>query len=156
MGANLDNIFLNACKNGQKGVVETFVKKGGINYNKRDENGNTPLYYAAQKGARDIVKLLIENGADATIANNQSITPLHAVSKTGNKEIITILTENGADVNATDKEGKTPLIYAVSAGKSEISRQLLTLARTKQLRITTITTLWIMPRPAVFATLSRF
>ena len=32
----MDNsmIFLNACKNGQKGVVEAFVKKGGLDFNK--------------------------------------------------------------------------------------------------------------------------
>lgn len=29
----MDHIFLNACKNGQKGIVEAFVKKGGIDYN---------------------------------------------------------------------------------------------------------------------------
>lgn len=134
MGSNIDNIFLNACKNGQKGVVEAFVKKGGIHYDKRDANGNTPLFYASQKGARDIVKVLIENGADVSLANNQSMTPLHAASKTGNKEIITILTKAGADINTTDKEGKTPLIYAVSAGKSEVTRQLLTLGADKTVK----------------------
>ena len=49
----MDNVFLNACKNGQKGIVEAFVKKGGIDFNKRDPLGNTPLFYAAVKGARD-------------------------------------------------------------------------------------------------------
>ena len=46
--------FLNACRNGQKGIVQIFLKKGGIDVNKRDAEGNTPLYYACQKGYRDI------------------------------------------------------------------------------------------------------
>ena len=72
----MDNIFLNACKNGQKGVVAAFLKKGGIDVNKRDAAGNTALLYAAMKGAKDIVRLLIDNGADVSLANNASITPI--------------------------------------------------------------------------------
>ena len=42
--------FLNACRNGQKSIVQIFLKKGGIDVNKRDAEGNTPLYYACLKG----------------------------------------------------------------------------------------------------------
>ena len=41
--------FLNACRNGQKSIVQIFLKKGGIDVNKRDAEGNTPLYYACLK-----------------------------------------------------------------------------------------------------------
>ena len=57
----MDTMFLNACKNAQKGIVQAFLKKGGINVDKRDALGNTPLYYVCSKGAKDIVKLLIED-----------------------------------------------------------------------------------------------
>ena len=36
--------FLNACRNGQKSIVQIFLQKGGINVNKRDAEGNTPLH----------------------------------------------------------------------------------------------------------------
>ena len=65
--AGMDLIFLNACKNGQKGVVQAFIKKGGIDFNKRDAQGCTPLFYACIKGARDIVKLLLDGGAAFTV-----------------------------------------------------------------------------------------
>ena len=71
----LDDLFLKACENGQKSVVITFLKKGGINVDKRDANGFTPLHHACKKGARDIVKLLIENSADVNMMSNTSITP---------------------------------------------------------------------------------
>jgi len=54
--------FLNACRNGQKSIVQIFLKKGGIDVNKRDAEGNTPLYYACLKGLRDIVGLLLDSG----------------------------------------------------------------------------------------------
>ena len=56
--------FLNACRNGQKSIVQIFLKKGSIDVNKRDAEGNTPLYYACLKGLRDIVGLLLDSDAD--------------------------------------------------------------------------------------------
>lgn len=74
-----------------------------------DKEGNTALYYACQKGYRDIVIMLLDNGADTSCVNNRSESPLHAASKSGNKEIIKKLIEKGADINTTDNEGRTPL-----------------------------------------------
>lgn len=91
MPVNLDNMLLTACKNGQKGVVQAFLKKGGIQLDKRDAQGATPLYYASAKGSRDIVKLLLDAGADASIADNQSRTALHMACQAGNRDIIRLL-----------------------------------------------------------------
>ena len=63
--------FLNACRNGQKSIVQIFLKRGGIDVNKRDAEGNTPLHYACQKGFRDIAVLLLDNGATPTVVNNR-------------------------------------------------------------------------------------
>ena len=106
--------FLNACRNGQKSIVQIFLKKGGIDINKRDQEGNTALYYACQKGYRDIVALLLDNDADASCINNRSESPLHAAARSGNKEILGKLLQKGADINVTDNEGRTPLICPVS------------------------------------------
>ena len=108
--------FLNACRNGQKGIVQIFLKKGGIDVNKRDAEGNTPLYYACLKGYRDIVSLLLDSEADVSLANNMSETPLHAASRSGNKEIIGKLVQYGADLDVTDNEGRTPLIVFLTTG----------------------------------------
>ena len=64
-------MLINACKNAQKGVVQAFLKKGGVNLDKRDALGNTALLYACNKSAKDIVKLLIDGGADVNLMNNQ-------------------------------------------------------------------------------------
>ena len=133
MPTNMDNMLLTACKNGQKGVVQAFLKKGGIQLDKRDALGGTPLYYASAKGSRDIVKLLLEAGADASIADNQSRTALHMASQAGNKDIIRLLCDNGVDVNGSDQQGKTPLIYAVENGRGEACRLLLELGADKTL-----------------------
>ena len=124
--------FLNACRNGQKGIVQIFLKKGGIDVNKRDAEGNTPLYYACLKGFRDIVNLLLDNDADVFVSNNLSETPLHAASRSGNKEIIGKLVQYGAELDATDNEldatdneGRTPLIRLLENRRTDTAMFLI-------------------------------
>lgn len=117
--------FLNACRNGQKGIVQIFLKKGGIDVDKRDVEGNTPLYHACLKGFRDIVNLLLDSDADVSIANNCSETPLHAVARNGNKEIIGKLIQYGADLDATDNEGRTPLIRLLDNKRTDAALFLI-------------------------------
>ena len=81
----MEKLLLTACQNGQKGVVITFLKKDGININAVDEIGMSPVHYASRKGYRDIVKLLIEKGADVNLISNESITPLHLAVTSGNQ-----------------------------------------------------------------------
>ncbi|WP_297197062.1 ankyrin repeat domain-containing protein [uncultured Flavonifractor sp.] len=109
MPVNLDNMLLTACKNGQKGIVQAFLKKGGLQLDKRDGQGATPLHYASAKGSRDIVKLLLDAGADASIADNQSRTALHLACQVGNKDIIRLLSFGGIS-----PDGKT--VEALSKG----------------------------------------
>lgn len=121
----LDNMFLQACKNNQKSVVQTFLKRGGVDVNKRDESGNTPLIYACLKNARDLVKILLENGADATLANQRNRMPLHFAAETGNSEIIALLIGAGADVNCTDSDGITPLMLMAQNGRTDAALKFI-------------------------------
>jgi len=60
-----------AAKNGHIRMVKQLVKKGA-NVNAIDSYGETPLHEASSV---DVVKFLIENGADNTIKNNMDQTP---------------------------------------------------------------------------------
>lgn len=103
----MDDLFMKACKNNQKGVIQTFLKKGGINVDKRDENGCTPLHYACQKGSRDIVRLLLENGADVTMETNLMLAQTLPYGEA--VDVTMELLDKGVDVNNTDNAGNTLL-----------------------------------------------
>ena len=67
--------------------------------------------YAIGIGNEDIVKLLIENGANINIQNTLGTTPLILGVKKCNKAIVKLLIEKGAKVDKLDNNGNTALDY---------------------------------------------
>ncbi|GAA6077549.1 unconventional myosin-XVI-like, partial [Tachysurus ichikawai] len=55
----------------------------GANVNQRNEDGVTLLHIACASGYREVVDLLLENGADVQATDNSYWTPLHLAAKYG-------------------------------------------------------------------------
>jgi ankyrin repeat protein len=60
----------------------------------------------------EIVRLLIEQGADVKARDESQSTPLHLASSSGILGSVRLLLEHGADVAARDGCGRTPLHLA--------------------------------------------
>ena len=64
----------------------------------KNENKFTCLHLAVQINSADIIKALIEKGADVNAITDRGVTPLHlAIVKKQPEDIIKVLIENGAD-----------------------------------------------------------
>jgi ankyrin repeat protein len=61
---------------------------------------NHALIYASMMGRLDVVKYLVENGADVTDINNSAVK---YAARDGHLDVVKYLVEHGADV--TDKNG---------------------------------------------------
>jgi ankyrin repeat protein len=83
----------------------------GVDVNAKDDDGGTPMYWAAVNGRKEIVELLIAKGADVN-AKSKRGTPLHFAAKGGHREVAKLLIAKGADVNAKTGDGVTPLDWA--------------------------------------------
>jgi ankyrin repeat protein len=90
-----------------------------------NNEGWTPLNSASSRRYIDIVKLLLEKGADMTVVTNEGWTPLKLASYHGHIDIVKLLLEKGADVEVKDDRGRTPLSIAASNGKEAVVKLLL-------------------------------
>ena len=80
----------------------------------------TLLHTAAAYDHKEIVELLIEEGANLNTKDEDGVTPLHdAVGSLSQKEIIELLITNGADINAKTKRGSTPLDWAEEVNEND-------------------------------------
>ena len=73
--------------------------------------GASALQLAILKGNRDVVRLLVDNGADIEIKAQDDFggTPLHWAAFWASRDMTEVLVNAGADVNSTDNFGSTPL-----------------------------------------------
>ena len=73
----------------------------------------------------DIVRRLLEQGADPNICSNDHSTPLHHASSDGSLEAARLLLSYGAKVDEKDGRGRTPFQLAASEEHDEITKLLL-------------------------------
>jgi ankyrin repeat protein len=74
---------------GDTARIENFLKKAPFSFylNARDSKGMTPLMHAAQGGHMDVVKLLLEKGADDKARNRRGETALQLAISEGHTDI---------------------------------------------------------------------
>jgi ankyrin repeat protein len=51
-------------------------------------------------GHAEVARLLLDSGADATLANDNMFTPLHCAAQSGHLDLVKLLLERRADPNA--------------------------------------------------------
>lgn len=96
----------------------------GLPANLRNEKGDSLLMIAAYNGHPEVVKLLLEYGADPEMANDRGQTPLAAAAFKGDIEVIGILLDNGADIDKQDASGHTALMAARIMNAADTPAQL--------------------------------
>jgi ankyrin repeat protein len=78
----------------------------------------------------EVVKVLINSGADIESKDNDGRTPLAWASLAGNLAIVELLLGAGVDTQAKGNDGRTPLSRAAFLGKLEVVK-VLTVAGAK-------------------------
>ncbi|KAL9629970.1 MAG: hypothetical protein Q9204_004975 [Flavoplaca sp. TL-2023a] len=84
----------------------------GMDVNARDENGRTPLHYAASACNSAVIERLIENGADVAATDNLVVTTLHYAVLS--PECIQVAQKYGCRVDKTHAILGNPLQFARS------------------------------------------
>ena len=108
--------------------AENIVKlltKSGIDVNHARDDGKTPLHVASEYGHTDIVKFLLENGAEKSMSMTErsGCTPLTLAAMTGQTPVMSELIKHGANINV--RSGFPPLHAAALLGHTKIIHLLL-------------------------------
>ena len=107
-----------------KATIDLLLAKGA-NMNAKDENGNTPLHKAIEKGDKEIIELLIDKGAYVNVKNNEGDIPLHFAIRKKNVKLIEMLVAKGANICAENNDGESPLAQAIISNDQEALDELL-------------------------------
>lgn len=109
---------------GGDAVKSRMLINHGADINVRTQQGRTALMAAAKRnGNPDLVRLLLEKGADVKTPGDTTLIP---AAQSGDVEIMRLLIESGADVNCfSSRLGDTPLMYAAGSDNVEAVRLLL-------------------------------
>lgn len=135
VGTNGLGVTINlAARQGWTEIVREHIERDPLAVHQRGWIGDTPLHWPCHNGFGDIVKLLIDNGADieADEINWLGGKPLHWASEHA-PNTTKILLEHGANVNSRNEKedspcyGRTPLIHNATQREdcSEITEMLL-------------------------------
>jgi uncharacterized protein len=98
----------------------------GADVNAKAKSGNTPLLIASiGHGKYEAVKLLLDQGADASALNNRKENALIRAALFGDTVTVSLLLSKGFDINALSLDSTNALINAVLNANKPVIFQLL-------------------------------
>lgn len=107
---------IDAVYNDDVATIEAYIQSGG-DVDVIDDEGYALLHIACwNSGTSEIVKMLIDAGADINACASLEQAPLHLASMQSDPELVRVLLDAGADLNLTTSEGASPLMLAASFG----------------------------------------
>jgi len=109
----IKNMFLEECDkdNPNLELIRTILENGIVDVNDTDSIGWTALHCASGHFSLELVKLLIDSGADVNARTIEGDVPLLVAISNHSKRISKFLIEAGADVNIKNNYGNSPSDY---------------------------------------------
>nr|XP_055075624.1 histone-lysine N-methyltransferase EHMT2 isoform X2 [Misgurnus anguillicaudatus] len=105
-----------AAKMGTFEVVNLLLSTGQVDINAQDSGGWTPVIWAAEHRHIDIIRALLNRGADVTLRDKEMNVCLHWASFAGSAEIAELVLNAGCPLSYVNMHGDTPLHIAAREG----------------------------------------
>jgi uncharacterized membrane protein YfcA len=114
-----------AIEQGKELAAEGLLARGRAQLEARDEDGETPLHRAVEKGMKGLVQALLRAGASLRARSGHGETALHYAALHEDPSFADILLRAGADPLARNDEGESPLFWAALAGNLPTAQRLV-------------------------------
>ncbi|XP_046554158.1 putative ankyrin repeat protein RF_0381 [Haliotis rubra] len=115
-----------ACKQGDLQRVRDILDQSLEDKDKQGKDGMTPVLWAARRGHREILDLLVKYGADLKLVDIVSNNILHWACRGGNVSMVKhIISMNAVNINTRGRDGRTPLMYVARNGENKIFQLLV-------------------------------
>lgn len=112
---------------GHPSIVEFLLKNGAeVKLAARNTQKVTALHAGASRGGAEIVKMLLDAGADPNVKQERGFVPLHSAAANGNAAVVELLLKYGARADAKADDGKTPTDMAMAQGHKDLAEMLRT------------------------------
>lgn len=116
-GQNVLHIL--AGKPNQTEIIKYFITKG-LDPNKADKEGTTPLMVAASARETSVLEFLLPTAKNINLQNLKGESALTNAVRYGSPEAVSLLLAKGADVNVKDKDGNNLGVYLVQSYRPQI------------------------------------
>ena len=122
-----------AARNGNEDAVHVLLNvfcvntelTGTVKFENETVAGVTALWSAAAAGHLDIVRLLVQYGANVNHQTVSGSSPIRAACFVGDLDIVKYLVDNGADFSVTNNWNNTCLMIACYKGHQDVVQYLL-------------------------------
>lgn len=113
---------------GWRQAISMLAQKAPKQLNIADFKGQTPLMLMAEAGDTDLVRIMLQAGADPDMQDWQGMTALHAATKSGVDGCVDVLLDHPCQLDKVTVDGRTPLHTASWVANLHALRRLLQLA----------------------------
>uniref|UniRef100_A0A7N9APA7 Euchromatic histone-lysine N-methyltransferase 2 n=1 Tax=Mastacembelus armatus TaxID=205130 RepID=A0A7N9APA7_9TELE len=111
-----------AAKLGSLEIVNMLLETGQVDVNAQDNGGWTPIIWAAEHKHVDVIKALLNRGADVTITDKELNVCLHWAAYAGSVDIAELVLNAGCSLSSVNMHGDTPLHIASPFGLFDIAQ----------------------------------
>ncbi|XP_024154019.1 histone-lysine N-methyltransferase EHMT2 isoform X2 [Oryzias melastigma] len=105
-----------AAKMGNLEIVNMLLETGQVDVNAQDNGGWTPIIWAAEHKHVEVIKALLNRGADVSITDKELNVCLHWAAYAGSVDIAEMVLNSGCSLSSVNIHGDTPLHIAAREG----------------------------------------
>ncbi|CAL8254722.1 unnamed protein product [Merluccius merluccius] len=120
----LGSVLFSAVKQNRHAVVDVLID-GGADVNMHEQQGYTPLLFAAELGHVDTFRALAAKQAKLDVTLPNLSTALHLAVRSGSEPLVQALLAKGLDPNTTGPKAYTPLHLAALHSNPALVEMLL-------------------------------